>query len=472
MALRLSKFLGVRPSELTKLGVFNALIGIDSRLFVDPLLLKKLRIPEFRNSRKRFEKYFRDVLFLLAKSKKNGDAAWREAERRLVFRETKGISLGYGKSNSDGRGIGRVLGERLLESSAEIVSMGITDPEIFELLGLFEKDFGPDRLSDMTIRIILEDLFEYSARITKALGVKTLRTVRTLHNSYRLPVGPDPTKPIVFVPSKILRPLPVAQSWDEIGDVVWFNEALRHRINRIISKYWKKGIKVLKQNLRSTLFSNPDELKDLLKGYKRYQGKPYDVLSDPQGMLKWLELGQDYAQEYPVTLELRDTPSLDEIETLVRTIIEQYKKHIENNGLNLHLYDSAGKPLHERFAQRLFFSLADVYCKANRIDISPETNSGGGPVDFKFSRGYQYRVLAELKLSSNKQVVHGYRKQLPTYEQAEKTKRSAYIVIRVSNAQSPIKKVQRLYDAAVANGRKVPKLFIIDGRLKPSASKR
>ncbi len=472
MALRLSKFLGVRASDLTRHGAFNALIGIDSKLFADPLLLKKIRIPEFRGSRKRFEKYFRDILYLLTKSKKSGDITWREAERRLVFRETKGVSLGYGKSSGDGSGIGHVLGGRLLESASEIVSMGITDPEIFELLGLFEKDFGPDRLSDMTIAIILDDLFQYSARITKSLKLKNLKTVRTVRATYKLPMGPDPKKPIVFVPSKILRPLPVAQSWDEIGDVVWFNQALRHRLNGIISKYWKKGMKVLKEKLREAFLSNPKELRELLKGYKKYQGKSYDVLSDPLGMLKWLELGQEYASDYPVTLQLGATPTFDEIENLVRAVIEQYKQHIENNGLNLHLYDAAGKPLHERFSQRLFFSLADVYCKANNIDLSPETNSGGGPVDFKFSRGYHYRVLAEIKLSSNQQVVHGYRKQLPTYEQSEKTKRSAYIVIRVSGSQVRINKLQKLRDKAVSNGRKVPELVFIDGRLKPSASKR
>jgi hypothetical protein len=350
--------------------------------------------------------------------------------------------------------------------------MGITDPEIFELLGLFEKDFGPDRLSDMTIAIILDDLFQYSAKIAKSLKLKKLKTVRTIGGTYKLPMGPEPKKPIVFIPSKILRPLPVAQSWDEIGDVVWFNQALRHRLNRIISKYWKKGMKALKEKLRETFFSNPNELRELLKGYKKYQGKPYDVLSDPQGMLKWLELGQEYATDYPVPLQLGAKPTFDEIESLVRAIIEQYRRHIEDNGLNLHLYDATGKPLHERFSQRLFFSLADVYCKANNIDLSPETNSGGGPVDFKFSRGYHYRMLTEIKLSTNQQVVHGYRKQLPTYEQSEKTKRSAYIVIRVSASRARIDKLQKLRDKAVSNGRKVPELFFIDGRLKPSASKR
>ncbi len=37
--------------------------------------------------------------------------------------------------------------------------------------------------------------------------------------------------------------------------------------------------------------------------------------------------------------------------------------------------------------------------KQNDVDISPETNMGGGPVDFKFSTGYKNRILVKLELS-------------------------------------------------------------------------
>jgi hypothetical protein len=472
MAKRLSQFLGIRASALHRLGAFNAVIGVDNRLFVDPLLLKGIKVQELRKSRKNFEKYFREILFLLTKSKGEGDKAWREARDRLIFRETKGVSLGYGLSTSDGSGIGTVLGGRLLRTASEIVGMGIDDPEMFELLGLFDKDFGPDRLSDMTIAIVKDDLFRYSARVAKTLGLGNLKRVRTVSGEYLLPVGPDPKKPIVFVPGTILRPLPVAQSWDEIEDVVWFNQVLRNRLNHIIRKYWKKGITVLKENLRSTFFSNPKQLRELLAAYRAYKGKSYDLLSDPLGLLKWLELGQEYANDFPVTLQLSADPSLDEIQAVVRMIVEQFARNIEENGLNIHLYDGTGEPLHERFSQRLFFAVADAYCKANNIDISPETNSGGGPVDFKFSKGYNYRVLTEIKLSSNQQVVHGYRKQLPAYEQSEKTKRSAYVVIRVDKNKSRIRRLERLRDKAIATGKMVPDLFIVDGQRKPTASKR
>jgi hypothetical protein len=149
MATRLSTFLGVTPTSLKRHGVFDALIGIDSLLFVDPLLLKGLRIPELKGSRKHFEAYFRDVLFLLAKSKKPNDVAWEEAKWRLVFRETAGISLGYGTSSGNGRGIGPALGGQLLQRASEIVGLGITDPEIFELLALFVEASNNGRRGEM-----------------------------------------------------------------------------------------------------------------------------------------------------------------------------------------------------------------------------------------------------------------------------------------------------------------------------------
>ena len=53
------------------------------------------------------------------------------------------------------------------------------------------------------------------------------------------------------------------------------------------------------------------------------------------------------------------------------------------------LYDGKTKKLrHESSAQLLFFSVAQIYCLANNIDVSPETDSGNGSVDFKFSNGY------------------------------------------------------------------------------------
>ena len=60
---------------------------------------------------------------------------------------------------------------------------------------------------------------------------------------------------------------------------------------------------------------------------------------------------------------------------------------IENNQLSKLLYNSDGTRKRESAAQLVFFGIASSYCAANDLDITPEANSGRGPVDFKFSKG-------------------------------------------------------------------------------------
>lgn len=234
----------------------------------------------------------------------------------------------------------------------------------------------------------------------------------------------------------------------------------------------EEGIGILKKRFREALLTSPKDLKELLRGYNQYQGRAYDVQSDPDGLLSWFELGQDFAKAFPVSLFLNAAPTIQDIESTVEAIVLQFQKLIEHNGLNIHLFDSNRKPLHERYSQRLFFSVADSYCKANNVDLNAEPNAGSGPVDFKFSSGYDLRVLAEIKLSSNPQLVHGYEKQLRIYEDAENTDKGVYVILRVANSESSIKRALKLRDAAAKSGGSPPKVFVIDGRRKLSASKR
>ena len=83
-----------------------------------------------------------------------------------------------------------------------------------------------------------------------------------------------------------------------------------------------------------------------------------------------------------------------------------------------------------------------MFCKANNIDISPETNMGGGPVDFKFSHGYSKRLLVEIKLSKG-QVVHGYKKQLEVYKDASKTDMAILLVIDVGGMGGKLSKIKK-----------------------------
>src|ERR1700683_2611601 len=145
----LSRYFGIKPQELIKRGVLNAHLGIDNRLFVDPNLVSNTKIPEFKNARADLKAYFVSVIKLLSKSQNRDDLAWTEAQKRLRVKEEHGAALGYAHAGGYGRAIGPDLAAILTFRAREIVDLGITDPEMFELVGLFQEDFGPDLLSDM-----------------------------------------------------------------------------------------------------------------------------------------------------------------------------------------------------------------------------------------------------------------------------------------------------------------------------------
>lgn len=151
---------------------------------------------------------------------------------------------------------------------------------------------------------------------------------------------------------------------------------------------------------------------------------------------------------------------------VIDEICNQFKTQVEYNGLHRLLYEKDKKTIkHESVSQKLFFSVAQIYCIANDLDVSPETNSGSGSVDFKFSRGNAIKINVELKLTSNNKLIGGYTKQLEAYNLAEGTNKSYYVVIDVKD--NP--KLEELKEKAKQN--KFPVLKIINGKYKETASK-
>ncbi len=82
MPTTLSRYFGIDPSELSERGVLNAHVGIDNRLFVDPHLFARIKIPEFQGARQDLDRHFAAVIRLLELSGGRDDVAWREATRR------------------------------------------------------------------------------------------------------------------------------------------------------------------------------------------------------------------------------------------------------------------------------------------------------------------------------------------------------------------------------------------------------
>ena len=177
------------------------------------------------------------------------------------------------------------------------------------------------------------------------------------------------------------------------------------------------------------------------------------------------------AENDPLSLDADALASPASALKAVQAICDRFKEMVEDNRLSTLLYRPAKEPLPEKTAQRVFWAIADAYCRANNLDLSPEVNSGPGPVDFRISQGYKLKINVELKLSSNKQLAHGFETQLPTYDAAEKSDHSIYLSIRTTPHNTGIRKVLKLAAEHRRAGRRVPDVWVVDGRLKPSASK-
>jgi hypothetical protein len=475
MALSISDHIGVKAEDFDETGAFNPVLDVDSRFHVDSLLLRDTTIPELADSYEKVQKRFGEILHLLSLSKNVGDPFWRQALRRFYFPEIKGTCIGYSKSGTGGSGMGERLRRQILTTAKAVVDAGVNDPTVFELVGILEEGVGADRISDMLVTIIYHDLAAYSQRIFSLfkLNCQTMKVKDPeTEIEYTLPVNPFNRRAVILLPKEILRPLPIATCLDEIEDVCAYNAKLRYQLNRIIGTSKRISVTMKKRIIRSVLLSDEGILQEILKTYKDGKPQSYDFVGDPLGEIYWYNVARQLVHSHPLSLERRAHRDLNAVQETVLAICNQFKDLIENNGLWTELYDGNYTPRPEASAQKLFFGIADSYCKANKVDISPEADAGRGPVDFKFSMGYESRVIVEVKLTTNTRLFHGYEVQLVEYQKAEKTHRAIFLVIDIlSGTETHLAKVRRaVWDASQQN--KIhPALVVIDGRPKASASK-
>lgn len=475
--LLFSTHFGVAPSDLAKLGVFDPTLNVDTELFMDPLLLERSDHAEMRAARKTFEKHFGQVLGLIRGIQKEEDAPWKAAFKLLSFPEVDGFCLGYGADADSGSGSGPVMTLRLLNTGLEIIRLGIDDPDLFLAMGLFEKDFGPDLVGDMVTNVALGDILAFNRRILDKLDVPVQPFEFRLRNGKRysgnLPRNPTIAGrevPVILVPTDVLRNLPIATSWSDVQAVAAENEAFRQDLNENVAHLWSKKTLESKERLKAWALSSHDAFGSLLDMLHGHDGKPYDFVGDPAGELIWRSIGERIIAALPLEIPKPERYDGKSVISIVELIIKQFQFLIEKKRLSEELWVKE-KPRLEKSAQRLFLAVAYAYCEANGLDLTPEAETGRGPVDFKVSVGKPNRVLVEIKLSTNKQLIHGYEKQLAIYDEAEEALESYFVVLDVGHLNEKAKRLRELHNSTLALNGKAPKVIIIDGNRRPSASR-
>lgn len=473
MAISVTDHFGIDKDAFENTGALDTILDVDSLYFLDPKSLKTTEVPEFVDSYSKLETNFENVLKLLKKT--NGsDIFWKKAWQLLPQGELKGMNLGYSTIGTAGSGFGPKHKREALLTSKQIVDAGVEDTTFFELLGVFQKGVGPDRISDLFSLIIADDIIRFSEHVFASVGVN--ESIKYNGKTMALPTNPFKREPVLLLPKDLLRDLPIAYDWSDIDAVCAHNQALREEVNSIIGATWKKATDTLKDKdvLKRTLLQHPDLLRDMMTTYRKKNAQRYDFEKDSAGELIWYETGKRLAKDYPLKIE--KTPgTIDELIDIVRKIVLHFKQLIENNGQYELLYrdNACRKHKPERAAQKLFFAVADSYCKANDIDLSPETHSGRGSVDFKLSRGYKARVIVETKLSTSSALVHGYEVQIDEYAKAEHVPpaQSFYLPILVTASHPDrLKNVEHARSDMLAKKLPCPELISINAQYKAPAS--
>jgi len=459
-----SEYFGIKSADLKKYDVFNGFVNRDALYYILPYKLEHIVIDELKDSYKKYKEYFSKIIKLLEHFNGN-DRFYREAEKMFLFHEVGHIGLGYSKSGKNGSGIGKKFANQLTQTAYQLVKAGIKDPEIFQLVGLLEEGIGADRISDMTIAILRGDFLLYTQSVSKSLKIKT-KNFRFDTKTYQLPFNPK-DEPIVFCPRSILTDLPVAFSSDDIDQVCSHNTALRDKVNEIISDIFdKKTRSLIKRNLKNFILSNPTIVDATIRAYM-HKGLLYDFDNDPKGDFIWKEIAFDVIQNFPLVMK-KEKPI-----KMVNKICGKYQDLIENNGLWKTFHNNDGTHKKESFAQMLFFAIAHSYCEANNLDISPEVDSGNGPIDFKTGKGFYDKINIEMKLSTNTKLLHGYKSQLAIYNKAEKTNQSKFVIIQLyEEDDAKIEKVLKYKRENETLDNKLPDIIVVDATKKKSASKR
>jgi hypothetical protein len=429
---------------------FDPILSLDTPLFIDPFLIYRQEKGFFKGSHREIIDFFNTQFKLIAQSR--GDVRsfpFQKAVMSLRFPEVSELCLGYTSRGTKGSGASIGIGKVIAGAIWEAIQAGINEIRHFEEIALIREGFGADRISDMTGGILRYRLSQYTESVCLRHGITLgiFRYRRGIYNAIqerwdqleaRLPFNRWNKRPILLVPQTYLRQLPTMNA-DDFWDYCYTNE------NELLRREFSDDIK--KNVDKATIIEFAKQHSDIRKHYQDYiEGEPitpYNLLKDERGYHKWYDASARYCMAHPISTVPK---SQDEFLKFVDLMVRAFGHFIEQNqGWKL-LWNDNGTPKGERAAQLLFLGIVKHYCHANNLDISPESNIGRGPVDFKVSSGFLYRTLLELKLARNTRFWNGLTAQLPTYMTADEIQYGYFIVVMYT--ESDFKRVEIVQDIA------------------------
>lgn len=466
--ISLAEYYDIPINTFAELGILNPILNRNTNMFIDPILLKDSRYELFnKQAYNEYKKYFED-LFTIIKTYINLPYQIKEKSKTNIIRKLKAkeiptLCLGYSVTGKTGNGIGNEGAKRILEKAEELFSLDINNPAIFSVVYLLTDKIGPDYISDMTAQIILPQIQEFTQEMAPLLGLELQK-----FGKYNLPKHPYLNGALLLLPEDIISPLPIDVDIEDVYNGYHPNEEIRDRVNEYIANIFrdyneKRNKKDLRDNLTEYFTRNLDVLNDFTEYVSKRKAEPYNFDEDKKGYY--------FAQRFKNIFNFDEinVKNLSLIEIVDETI-KRFKNKIDNdNDIKRNLLWCENRPRNEKAWQQAFHLTIFQKLEDANIDISPEAQTGSGPIDFKLSKGNDCRILIEIKLSKNNPL-KGLELQLEKYKECVGNKKAYFICF---NLEQDNQKYQKL--VTDLNNKKIElnlntEIIIIDGRINPSAS--
>ena len=440
-----SDHFNIDKAKLKELGVFDPILNFDTKVFVEPLLLKKSSNEIIKKSANTFDQFFIDLLTLIKISQEEGDKPWRQAKRIVKVPEYKYTCIGYGTDSINGSGSGAELNEKILQSAKEIVKFAKDNPHIFLILPLLEEGVGADIISDMTQNIIDEDICNFTTDIMQKIGLVGNCKHRAKNRLiYDLPYNPFSKCPVKLLPDDILSDLPLADSFDDwLVNNADINSDLRASVNKHIGDSWIESNKAQKKEQVLNLLKNDKPFfVQVLETLKNYDFSHYNLEEDYQGLHRWLKDSEKFIKFKPSDRQIGFLDDdLEKIFLAVGEIINHFKQSIEDEELwRIFWTQHYSKLTHvkEFYSQMLFYMVASswINSKDNNLSCVRSLNKQSKQIDFKFSVLGKYSVNVMVKHSDNYNGLEkGYSKKVKNSKSRLKEK-DFYIVMNFNVEKS------------------------------------
>jgi len=494
MKVYFSDVFSVSPDVIEKYGAFNVSLINDLPLFIDPFLIFNSSSKEYQRLHKEILKY---VAFLrdqsVAKNVNEGLLrSW------FCFPEIKQTWLGFSKNGNGGRGPGmefaKALNENLVGVFADFDKQAVSRSPHLEKLCLIKENIGKDNISDFVTNLIKGYLLEYTAILAKKhINPSLLKDCPVSHvefnygtstwitKTYKLPVFNNDY--VLLAPKDLLT-----------KDDTWINKTdLYEKFEEIVASVPNVQLRAQLSHYFNSNLPKPQKNKkgkEIKPTKKEVANAINEVIKkNPQILDFYLKFKEDRGDEAKAI-------SKERVHEAQEIFIDEVSKIISCLSANTDFYELSGDTLDECFKRvsflkdvienkdgyKIFYATGDpikkeIYVQimfrltwyATVFDVSPESNSGRGPVDYKVSYGARDKTLVEFKLASNAKLKQNLQNQVEIYKKAHDTDKSIKVILFFSKQEE--ERAKAILTELGLLGEKY--VVLIDARRdnKPSASR-